>query len=280
MIYLIDSYSLLNTIAPNADGLPDLKAIIQRWHGERIRRIDRYIQLCVAGGLSCVAGRSLPENTGVYLASRNGAVATSARAMSSIEADGQLPKPLHFVNTLGNSAGFYLTQLLGLTGTAVVCSAEQLSFEAALTHACLDLQARQCDTALVGSFDETPLPVQHQRRRLNITDSQAPLLEGSHWLLLSRHAQNARAKLRAPEYTESLSQALRREDTGVQLAFSPNKAEASKLPGSHTVYNPVEGAIPHGSFSGAALVEQLKLPCGTHVAREGKTYCTVRWTSA
>lgn len=280
MVYLVDSYSLLNTIASETAELPELKPIIGRWHSERIRRIDRYIQLCLAGGLSCVAGRPLPENTGVYLASRYGAVATSVRAMSTIQQDGHPPKPVHFVNTLGNSAGFYLTRTLGLTGTAVVCSGEQLSFEAALLHAYLDLQAGQCDTALVGSFDETPLPLQHQRRRLNAADSQAPLLEGSHWLLLSRQAQNARTKLSFPEYTENLSQALTPEDTCVQLAFSPEETEITQLPSSYTIYNPVEGAIAHGSFSGAALLDHLKRDRGTHVAREGNTYCTVRWTPA
>src|SRR5690625_5664493 len=119
---------------------PVLVHLISRLHCTRISRIDRYIQLCVAGGLNCIAGQPLPPPTGVYLASRVGAVSTSAKTMIQTEQKGEMPKPLHFVNTLGNSAGFYLTQLLGLTGTAVVVSQEWLSFESALLHAWLDLK--------------------------------------------------------------------------------------------------------------------------------------------
>src|SRR5690625_7209642 len=79
-------YSLLNEIesGPNAT-LPALEPLIARWHGTRIRRIDRYIQLCVAGGLNCIAGQPLHPQTGVYLASRVGAVSTSAKTMIQTE---------------------------------------------------------------------------------------------------------------------------------------------------------------------------------------------------
>lgn len=165
-MYIENSYSLLHKVRAEQPELADAQAVIQQWHGRRIRRIDRYIQLCVAGGLACTGGRRLPENTGVYLATRCGAVSTSAQVMHTIEAENELPKPLHFVNTLGNSAGFYLTQLLGLAGAAQVLSKEALSFEAALLHAMMDMNLGLSDCALVGAFDEVVLPLEHHLQRL------------------------------------------------------------------------------------------------------------------
>jgi 3-oxoacyl-(acyl-carrier-protein) synthase len=160
-------YSLLNTIpVEKAPTLPALEPLIARWHGNRIRRIDRYIQLCIAGGLNCVGERKLAPDTGLYLASRVGAVTTSAKVMVSTGQLVEMPKPMHFVNTLGNSAGYYLTQLLGLTGNTLVLSQEHLSFEAALLHAWIDLRQGRITRALVGGFDEVPIPMEHHLERL------------------------------------------------------------------------------------------------------------------
>src|SRR5690606_3397007 len=94
--------SPLHSLDRHDPALPDTKTLIAPWTAERIRRIDRYIELCVAGGLNCVAQQKLPAHTGVYLATRFGAITTSAKVMETIIAEGDMPKPLHFVNTLGN----------------------------------------------------------------------------------------------------------------------------------------------------------------------------------
>src|SRR5690606_38764449 len=117
-----------------------------------------------------------------------GAVTTSAAAMSFIQCEGALPKPLHFVNTLGNSAGYYLTRLLQVNGNTLVVADEQLSFEAALAHAAMDLQAGRISMALVGGFDEVALPLAAHIERLGGTADTQALTEGSHWLLLQQSA--------------------------------------------------------------------------------------------
>ena len=264
-------YSLLNEIesGPNAT-LPALEPLIARWHGTRIRRIDRYIQLCVAGGLNCIAGQPLHPQTGVYLASRVGAVSTSAKTMIQTEQKAEMPKPLHFVNTLGNSAGFYLTQLLGLTGTAVVVSQEWLSFESALLHAWLDLQQGRIDCALVGGFDEVPLPTSHQLERLDQAHISPPpthLTEGTHWLLLERSTDPFGTNLGAPLWladAQELEQWLQTQERfdRIQTSFNPNSAETALLT-THADEQQVftRTAALHGTFSGAALVhlsEQLE----------------------
>ncbi|MDO3383450.1 beta-ketoacyl synthase N-terminal-like domain-containing protein [Gilvimarinus algae] len=288
MIYLDNHYSLLHRIDPEATSLPDLQEIIRACHGSRIRRIDRYIQLCLAGGLSCVGERELPGNTGVYLASRCGAVDTSARVMHAMEVAGEQPKPLHFVNTLGNSAGFYLTQLLGLTGNTVVVSAEELSFEAALAHACIDLALGQVGAALVGGFDEVTLPLASQRERLGAAHSSAAMLEGSHWLLLQRHRCKAGSQktLLPPRYFTDLEQWCESEraveqSPGLQLAFAPSAQEQQALAGlAYQVYLPENGALAHGVWSGAALTALLDQGVGVHLAKAGESYCALSVTHA
>ncbi len=261
-------YSLLNEIesGPNAT-LPALEPLIARWHHTRIRRIDRYIQLCVAGGLNCIAGQPLHPQTGVYLASRVGAVSTSAKTMIQTEQKAEMPKPLHFVNTLGNSAGFYLTQLLGLTGTAVVVSQEWLSFESALLHAWLDLQQGRIDCALVGGFDEVPLPTSHQLERLDQAHISPPpthLTEGTHWLLLERSTSPSGTNLGAPHWladSQELDQWLQQQKpfACIQTSFTPDSAEAELL-ARHTDHHQAftRTAALHGVFSGAALVHLVE----------------------
>ncbi|HEY7885682.1 MAG TPA: hypothetical protein VIC08_12135 [Cellvibrionaceae bacterium] len=255
-INILSHYNLLNIIEAANPILPDLQKLIAPWHGERIRRIDRYIQLCLAGGLNCVQGRTLPADTGVYLASRAGAVTTSAAAMSFIQSEGALPKPLHFVNTLGNSAGYYLTRLLQVNGNTLVVSDEQLSFEAALAHAAMDLQAGRISTALVGGFDEVALPVTEHLQRLNAATDTAALYEGSHWLLLSNDQANNKLTVSPPVYLatqEALSFWLERHPhLPLQLCFTPNAQEQSLLAKRHTELFGSD-ACAHGVLSGAAL---------------------------
>lgn len=275
-IAITSHYSLLHSIDRENPVHPDLKPLIGRWHSERIRRIDRYIQLCLAGGLNCVAGRQLPENTGVYLASRAGAITTSAAVMTHIERDGQLPKPLHFVNTLGNSAGYYLTRLLGVNGNTLVISDEHLSFEAALLHACLDLQAGRIEVALVGGFDEVPLPIEGHIERLDGPADTTALYEGTHWLLLGNSGERT---LSPPCYlTAEQLQAWLAERPGlpVQASFTPGTAEQA-LPGCEHWKTFGNTTLPHGVFSGAALTALVEAGTpGVHLAKDQNgVYCAV-----
>lgn len=282
-IVISSHYSLLHSIDAAEPQLPDLQALIQRWHPERIRRIDRYIQLCVAGGLNCVAGRQLPADTGVYLSSSAGAVSTSSAAMRHIQQQGELPKPLHFVNTLGNSAGYYLTRLLQLNGNTLLVSDEELSFEAALLHAGMDLLAGRISTALVGGFDEVAIPIAQHLERLRAPADTASLYEGSHWLLLEmqNNSQNPiTGELELPCYLrdmETLAQWLDQHiERPLQLSFRPNAQERALL--SNRQWQEFAGkALPHGVFSGAALNALVGgNQSAIHLSKKtGGSYCAV-----
>jgi|GEM_PF-1340546 len=285
---LLATYSLLHWVMAKEPQLPDLKPLISQWTGQRIRRLDRYIELCIAGGLNCVAERKLPSDTGIYLATRCGAVTTSAAVMQAIVANGESPKPLHFVNTLGNSAGFYLTQLLGVTGTAVLVSQENLSFEAALLHAFLDLHAGRVKCALVGGFDEVALSLNCHALRLEAEHVEC-FSEGSHWLLLDGSAPRNGIRLSCPFYAEGqedLQAWLNRHPADrVQTSFIPTQQERSWLPASCHAFAGIpigDGSIAlHGVFSGAALTGLAEViretgGRGVHIARDSaERYCAV-----
>ena len=295
-VRILASHSLLHSIDRDQQQLPSLKQQVTDLSGGYIRRVDRFIELCLLGALNCVGRRQLPATTATYLASRCGAVQTPSQAMASIFVDHQLPKPLHFVNTLGNTAGFYLTRGLGISGQTLVLSKESLSFEAALFQAVLDLQTGVVETALVGGVDEVTLPVSAQARRLDAPGAQR-LLEGSHWLLLTADEETAAAGnpgIGLPEYLSGLDQLsawlAKQSVSDLQLCFSASEAEQRVLAQSRqrivdaSAGERHHGALEHGVYSGAALVELLQ-SCqrtdfgdsrvGIHLERSGNCYCAV-----
>ncbi len=170
-----------------SDEFPDLTGAICEMHGQKVRRIDRYIELCLLGALRCTQSHDLPTNTGLFLASQNCALSSVVKVMESIFQEHFAPKPFDFVNTLGNSACFYVAQLLGLSGKSISLSREGFSFESGLYHALLDLDSGECRTALVGCVDEVLMPLSTHRLRIASDKNrpvEGPLGETSSWILL------------------------------------------------------------------------------------------------
>jgi hypothetical protein len=173
------------------DELPSLGDAICDLHGQRIRRIDRYIELCLLGALQCTRSHKPPTNTGLVLASQNSALSSVVKVMESILDEHYAPKPFDFINTLGNSACFYVAQLLGLSGKSIGVSRESFSFEAGLYHALLDLESDTLQTVLVGCVDEALLPLSTHRSRIAYDKHRAvegPIGENSSWILLRKEA--------------------------------------------------------------------------------------------
>ncbi len=286
-VRVLSQYSLLHRIAPN-DALPDLKPQIAALCGSRIRRVDRYIELCVLGALNCVQGQTLPNHTAVYLATRCGAVHTPSLAMTSIFQSRQSPKPLHFVNTLGNTACFYLTRGLEINGQTQVLSQEALSFEAALLQAVLDIEAGVVKTALVGGIDEVTLPVDQQARRLGASGADT-LLEGSHWLLLAAESVPASAstRLASPQYLSDMDELVTwlggQPAADVQLSFQPTATEQQALISIGRTLIEASAvtrfdAVEHGVYSGHALLDalaDLQTRPVIHLGRSDDIYCAV-----
>lgn len=286
---VLTSFSLLHSIHRDDPQPPSLKEKVVALRGSRLRRIDRYIEFCLLGGLSCAQGQELPEDTAVYMATRGGTVATTSQAMAAIYEQHQPPKPLHFINTLGNTACFHLTKELNISGQAMVVAQEHLSFEAALFQAVLDMQLGVVDTALVGGIDEVVFPAALHARRLGEPAAEN-LLEGSHWLLLSKQQhQTQYASVTRPEYLLNIEQVLQwlsQQPAGaVHFCCSLSEAERQQLTGSDRRLVDASAAhlydaVPHGVYSGSALIKLLESPPNAeafaiHLARTGDTFCAV-----
>ncbi len=187
---MLDVISLGDYYAPinDQEGLPELRAQVNTICGERFRRIDRFIQLCLLGAARCAAATCLDGKTGLYIGSRFAAICNTIKVQEQMFVHGQIPKPANFINTLSNSAGYYVARNLNLQGKNIFVSRANASLEAVLELARLDLQNGTIEQALIGVVDEGA-PVQaHHCQRMGIAEDTA-LGEGSHWFLLRQHSK-------------------------------------------------------------------------------------------
>ncbi len=161
--------------------LPELKALVKESVGSHVRRIDRFIQLALIGaGRTAQAGL---EAGGVYFASGNGDVEITAELLHSIYQRGEPPKPLSFVNSVSNAAGFYIGQTLQLHGPSQFVTSRYFALESALQVAALALVQGRVASALVGAVDGVLLPMSDHRARLSLAP-ETPVAEASFWLQL------------------------------------------------------------------------------------------------
>jgi hypothetical protein len=176
------------------DAPAELKSLLESTGGV-VRRTNRFIDLALIGARRCAAASKPPPRTGIYVATGQGDVADSALLVEQMLRDRLPPMPFRFVNVSCNTAGFYLSQQLGLSfQTNQMVSTRDFPLESALQIAMLDLSLERCDAALVGAVDECAWPLHEHRQRLGV-GPDAPLGEGSHWFLVSRGAEGALARV-------------------------------------------------------------------------------------
>jgi len=168
--------------------LPSLDAELRQVCRENFRRVDRFIELALLGSGRCAAGRTLAGDCGLYLGSGLGPMSGVIATQQQLIRDRELPKPFNFINTLGNSAGYYVARNLGLHGQNLFVSRRGASLQALLAVAMVDLQAGVHRQALVGVVEEATLPLEEHRRRQGLPEGTS-VAEGSHWLLLERDAE-------------------------------------------------------------------------------------------
>ena len=167
--------------------LPPLAAELREVCRSSYRRIDRFIELALLGSGRCAKGRRLAPDCGLYLGSGLGPMADNIACQQQLIRDHELPMPFDFINTLGNSAGYYVAKDLELSGQNLFLSRRGASFQALLQVALVDLECGAVDQALLGVVEEATEPFAEHRRRQGLP-VDAPVAEGSHWLLLERDA--------------------------------------------------------------------------------------------
>ena len=225
-LYIYNAGNFYHEI-PTIEPLPSLKHTLQAATGNKIRRIDRFTQLALIGCFHCRADTILPENTGLYLSSISGPLNNTRTVLAEIFQDGELPRPLNFINAVSNSACFHLAEQLGLTSYNQFVSREHFTFEAALKLAQIDIEIGNIETALVGIVSESG-------EIFNPTPGTPPLTEGSFWFYIGNNKNHEQPVAKITQIKEPLSRdalinqllALSdKSESGYQVAFGKQVSE-------------------------------------------------------
>ncbi len=210
-IYIHATGGIYNTVNEAGELIP-LKPLVADVCKQRYRRIDRFIQMALIGSGRCLKNSeqnkmALSAQTALYLTSGQGPTSNNIEVQESIFKHGEEAKPLKFINTLSNSAGFYVMKEAQLTGPNIFVTREITPLECALQTAASDLNAGWCTTALVGLVDEITLPIADQCLRMKLAKNTG-IGEGSYWFLLSQNKNNAQGKIEGLFINNRLSKAI------------------------------------------------------------------------
>lgn len=171
----------------NAD-INFLKEEIRRYTQENFRRVNRFILLSLLGALQCVHRQPLEAATAVYLTTEDGNLGETADVLDEIYTSRSLPKPFGFINTMSNTAAFYLARNLGIRGRNITVSSQHLSFERGLELLKADFAGGAERSALIGGVDESSLS------RMNREEQSGRgwrMVDGSSWFYVKPEKEGA-----------------------------------------------------------------------------------------
>ncbi|WP_156102006.1 hypothetical protein [Vibrio diazotrophicus] len=169
----------------------DIKQECKQVAPSYIRRTDRFIQLGILG-VSGIKGVS--TNTALYLVSGQGDLSVFCRSCEQRYIEKTPPKPVDFINSLSNTAGFYISKYLGLDSSNLNLSHQGFVVENALRLSDAKLRLNRESQILLGGIDELPSETSSLHRYLDLNDDVI-IGEGSNWLLLSQEENNALAQV-------------------------------------------------------------------------------------
>ncbi len=172
-----------------------------------VRRTDRFIQLGILGIAGIIQQGKLDSNTPLIMTSGQGNLAVFRRLCVQRYVEKVPPNPVDFINSLSNTAGFYIAKYLGLESKNLNLAQHGFVVENALLMAQASLNSGQSRQILLGGVDEKPdaanLP--HQYLDLNLNQR---IGEGANWLLISNAKQGAIATIEVVQEIFSLSEVI------------------------------------------------------------------------
>jgi hypothetical protein len=171
----------------NAD-IHFLKEEIRRYTPENFRRVNRFILLSLLGALQCVHQQPVEAATAVYLTTEDGNLGETADVLDEIYTSRSLPRPFGFINTMSNTAAFYLARNLGIRGRNITVSSQHLSFERGLELLKADFAGGAERSALIGGVDESSLS------RMNREEHAGRgwrMVDGSGWFYVKPEKEGA-----------------------------------------------------------------------------------------
>ena len=175
-------------IGPENTDVKFLKEALRGYTEEYFRRINRFILLTLLGARQCIHHHALPADTAVYLTTEHGNLGETAKVLDEIYTDRSLPKPFGFINTMSNTAAFYLARNLGVRGRNIMVSSQHLSFERGLELLQVDFAIGAARNALIGGVDEALLSRTALEEQ---TDRTLQMVNGSGWLYVKHEKDGA-----------------------------------------------------------------------------------------
>lgn len=163
-----------------------LKHDLKKYKKSIIRRINRFILLALVGAHKCLGDETADIHSSVYLTTENGNLADTENILASIHERKELPMPFGFVNTMSNTAAFYVAQSLGIEGVNITVSSKSLSFERGLELLQLDMQTGRVAKSYICGVDEAEM-TQNAGNSANV--------EGSGWLYIASQKESACGRL-------------------------------------------------------------------------------------
>jgi len=177
-----------------ADQSVDIKAECKLVAPKFIRRTDDFIQLAILGVEQITQKTSIQPNTALYLTSGQGNTGVFTRLCEQQLVAKIPPKPVDFINSLSNTAGFYISQFLHLENKNNNISHRSFVVEMGLLLAKTELQLKKEEWILFGGVDQL-LPLESLSHSLLGLDKSVSLGQGSNWMLLNKSNEGALASI-------------------------------------------------------------------------------------
>jgi hypothetical protein len=206
-------------IGKPSDDMKYYKEDISRFTKLRFRRANRFVLISLAGLCRCVHGTQIEGDTAVYLTTENGNLADTETVLHQIFHNREFPMPYNFINTMSNTASYYVAQTLNLSGRNITFSSKHLSFERGLELLQCDLSGGAVRQALIGGVDEAVFSKTQFENRLQKPYEAYRMVEGSSWLLVRARREGAVARIASIASPGDFSQML--EWLGRQVFSTP-----------------------------------------------------------
>lgn len=172
----------------------DVKAECKKVTSSFVRRTDRFIQLGLLGVSGIKEQQVLDKNTALFMVSGQGNLSVFNRLCQQRYVENMPPKPVDFINSLSNTAGFYIAKYLELESKNLNLAQQGFVVENALLLADANLKTKQEKCILLGGVDEKVDASNSPHDYLDLP-LNTQLGEGSNWMLLSGEVEGAQASI-------------------------------------------------------------------------------------
>lgn len=183
-----------STVNIQQDQEVDIKSECKKVAPSFVRRTDRFIQLGLLGVSGIKHQCNIAKETALFMASGQGNLSVFNRLCQQRYVEQVPPKPVDFINSLSNTAGFYIANYLGLKSKNINLAQQGFVVENTLLLAKASLLTQQEQQILVGGVDERS-DVSNQPHDYLKLPNGSSLGDGSNWMLLNRHRVGAIAAI-------------------------------------------------------------------------------------